>query len=126
MNIYSAFLGNPCIPIAQVGVRRRRSPLTYFEDRKSALILQEGALTLEKSALFVCIYGLNPHSKCSFKSILEKNINIFQCGALLLYVVNEMFIEVPLFQETSPAPTNSWLRACIPLFKGSLFMYFLL
>ena len=30
------------------------------------------ALILEKIALFVCIYGLNCHLKCSFKDILEK------------------------------------------------------
>ena len=37
---------------------------------------------------------------------------IFPYGALLLYVVQEVFIEVPLFQETCSAPKNSWLRAC--------------
>ena len=32
-----------------------------------------------------------------------------------------MFIEVPLFSETSPALKNSWLRACwkIALIKNS-------
>ena len=62
------------------------------------------ALALEKSALFLCIYGLKFHLKCSFKSMLEKkHQNIF---------VNETFINVSLFQETSPAWKNSWLRAC--------------
>ena len=28
-----------------------------------------------------------------------------------MYVLHEMFIELSLFQETSPAPKNSWLRA---------------
>ena len=37
---------------------------------------------------------------------------IFHCGALLLYVVLEVFVEVPLFQETWSAPKKSWLRAC--------------
>ena len=32
-------------------------------------------------------------------------------SALFLRVVHEMFMEVPLFQETSPALKNSWLRA---------------
>ena len=49
------------------------------------------------SALFVCIYGLNSHFKYSFKNILQQNTKIFPCGDLLLYVVYEMFIEVPLF-----------------------------
>ena len=31
---------------------------------------------------------------------------------VLLNVVHETFIEVLLFQETSPAPKNPWLRAC--------------
>ena len=37
---------------------------------------------------------------------------IFPCGTLLLYVILEVFIEVPLFQETCFAPKTSWLRAC--------------
>ena len=49
--------------------------------------------------------------KCSFKSSLEKNTKIFPCGVLLLYRIHETFIEVLLFQETSPALKNSWLCA---------------
>ena len=69
------------------------------------------ALILEKGAPFMYIYELNSHLnsplKCSFKSILEKKHQLFPCGALPLYVVHEKFIEVPLFQETSPASKNS-------------------
>ena len=36
---------------------------------------------------------------------------IFPCGALLSHYADEMFIEVPLFSETSPALRNFWLRA---------------
>ena len=43
---------------------------------------------------------------------MEKNKKIFPCGALLLYIVHEVFIEVPLFQETCSAQNNSWLHAC--------------
>ena len=46
------------------------------------------------------MHGLNFHFKCDFKNISEKNKKIFPCGALILYVVHEVFIEVPLFQET--------------------------
>ena len=40
----------------------------------SFLFLKIGkrSLILEKCTLFVCIYGLNSHLKCCFKSILEK------------------------------------------------------
>ena len=61
-------------------------------------------LIFENIALFVYIYGINSHFKCSFKNILEKNKKIFPCGALLLYVVYEVFIKVPLFQETCYTP----------------------
>ena len=66
---------------------------------------------MEKHALFVYNYGLNSHLKCSFKSILEKNVSkcftkMFQCGALLFYVRHETLIKVPLFQETFPAPKS--------------------
>ena len=37
---------------------------------------------------------------------------MFPCGARLLYVVHKTFIEVPIFQETSPAQKNFWLRTC--------------
>ena len=50
------------------------------------------ALNLEKIALFVCIYGLNSHLKCSFGEILEKK-----------YVLHEVIIKTPLFQETCSA-----------------------
>ena len=74
--------------------------------------LTKKALILENIALFVYICGLNSHFKCNFKHIMEKNKKIFPCGALLLYVVHEVFIEVPLFQETCPPQKNSCLRAC--------------
>ena len=38
-----------------------RSLLPFFENRKKC-----------PGVLFVCIYGLNSHLKCSFKSILER------------------------------------------------------
>ena len=54
------------------GGRGWRSPMPFFENAKSALILQKSALILKNRALFVCIYGLNSHLNYSFKSILEK------------------------------------------------------
>ena len=60
----------------------------------------------------MCIYGFISHLKCSFNIFRRKKKKIFPCRALLLYVVHEVFIEVPLFQETCPAPKNSSFRAC--------------
>ena len=57
--------------------------------------------------------GIKFSRKMWFKKYLEKkNKNIFPCGALLLYVVHEVFIKVLLFQETCPVPKNPWLCAC--------------
>ena len=60
-------------------------------------------LIFENIALFVYIHGINSHFKCSFENILEKYNKIFPCGALLLNVMYEVFIKVPLFQETCSA-----------------------
>ena len=87
------------------GGGRKASPANFRKQKKSALILQ-------KSALFVCIYGLNSYLKCSSNSISQKKHHNVSLGALLLDVVHETFIEVPLFQETSPAPKSSWLSVC--------------
>ena len=65
----------------------------------------------EKNSLIVSIYGLHLSFKCSFKSVEEKNSKFFTWGANLLCVLDEMFIEVTLFQEISPALENSWFRA---------------
>ena len=52
-------------------------PWLFLKIKKSTLILQKTALILEKCTLFVCIYGLNSHLKCCFKSILEKRHQFF-------------------------------------------------
>ena len=85
-------------------------PCPIMKIEKSALISEKKYPDFGKSALFVCICGLNSHSKYSFRVILEKITKIFQCVALLLCVIHETFIEVLLFQETSLAPTNSSLH----------------
>ena len=76
-----------------------------------ALFIKIVQTLVEKSALFVFIYGFNTHLKCSFKSISEKKHQIFLCGAFLLYVIRLTFMKVALFQETSPAPKNPQLRS---------------
>ena len=47
--------------------------------------------------------------QCSFKSIYEKNHDTFPGGAFLSKVADEIFIKVPLFQQTIPALKNFWL-----------------
>ena len=81
---------------------------------------------------FVCT-GLNSHVKCCFKSILDKKHQFFPCGTFLLNVIIETFIELFLFQGTSPVPKNSWLRACYHLmiietggFSRNLYYYYFL
>ena len=65
--------------------RRKGFPCLFWKKIKTTLIL-------EKIALFVCIYGLNSHLKCSFKKILEKkheNLSLrspsFVCCAWSVY-----------------------------------------
>ena len=61
-----------------------------------------------KGALFLCIYVLNSHLKCSYKSALVKtHQNFFLRGS---YVAHERFIEVSLFQGISLVPKISWFR----------------
>ena len=45
--------------------------------------------------------GYISNLKCHFKSIKEKNLPGFLCGAFLWCVPDETFIEVHLFQEIS-------------------------
>ena len=47
-----------------------------------------------------------------WRAFWRKKTKIFPCRAFLLCVTHKTFIEVPLFQETSAAPKNSWLRVC--------------
>ena len=42
---------------------------------------------------------------------------MFPSGTPPLYAINETIIEAPLFQETSFAPSNSWLRAWVWAYK---------
>ena len=74
------------------------SPALFWKQNKNTSILQKKCLNFGKNTLFVCIYRLNSHLKCIFKSIFEfefRTWNVF---------------EVPLFPKTSPTPKNSWLH----------------
>ena len=47
-----------------------------------------------------------------FLRVFKKKLQNISFEAFLSFVVDEMFIEVPIFQETSPALKNTWLRSC--------------
>ena len=49
-----------------------RSPLPFFENRKVPWFCKKVPWFWKKGALFVCIYRLNSHLKCSIESILDK------------------------------------------------------
>ena len=83
--------------------------LAEWREGRCSLLFLENRIKVAEFCKKMCNYGLNSHLKCSFKSILEKNVSkcftkMFQCGALLFYVQHETLIKVPLFQETFPAP----------------------
>ena len=65
--------------------------------------LKRSAPILGKNTLIVFIYGLNLSLNWCFKSIWEKKSRNFPFGALLSCAVDKLFIEMPLFQETSRA-----------------------
>ena len=67
-----------------MGGRGKAYHRLFWKYKKSALILQKGTFIL------VCIYGLNSHLKCSFKSMLDKkHQNFYTYDVFLLYVVLE-------------------------------------
>ena len=59
------------------GCEGRRPPLPFFENKKKCPYF-------EKQALILSIFGLSFPFKMYFKSIQERNSNIFSCGAFLL------------------------------------------
>ena len=77
---------------ATSGVEGGRSPLPFFRNKCVQIF--------GKSVPFLCIYELHSHLKFDLKCILrvsQRKKQNFPCGAFLLYVIHEMFIEVPLF-----------------------------
>ena len=58
------------------------------------------------------IHWLNFSFTMLFLRVFKKKLQNISFEAFLSFVVDEMFIEVPIFQETSPALKNTWLRSC--------------
>ena len=72
-----------------------RSPLPFFENRRKVTwFCKKKPWSWKKGALFVCIYGLNSHLKCSFKSILDKKhqfffrVGLFYCMSSMKHFSN--------------------------------------
>ena len=63
-------------------------------------------LILEKSSLSVCMYESDSHSKCSFKSILEKKHQIFPAGSLFCMSYTKRLSKNPCLRNLS-CPENS-------------------
>ena len=62
------------------------------------------------------------YSKCSFLIVsTRKNSKIFPCGFLFSCVLDEIFIGVPKFHETSPALKYFWLHTRYFSTKSVLF-----
>ena len=55
----------------------------------------------KKNVLFVCIYGLNSHLKCSFKDILEKNFSrkFFSAEPFVCMSHMECFSKFPYYKK---------------------------
>ena len=88
------------------------SPLPFFENRKKV------PWSCKKVPYFgkMCPVCVHAWVKILIQNVIlraswRKKTKFFPCGAFILCVTHETFIEVPSIQETSPAPKNSWLRA---------------
>ena len=70
------------------------------------LKIEKSDLILEKNDLIVFIYGLNFSFKTLLRVSKKKKMVKFFLRGLSSSVVDEIYIEVLLFQETSPALKN--------------------
>ena len=79
-----------------------RSPLSFFKNRKTVpWFCKKSALTWKRKALFVCIFGLNCHLKCSFKSILEKKQNFSLQGPFVCRTWNVSISKCPYSKKST-------------------------
>ena len=63
------------------------------------------------------------HLKCCLKSVFEKKLQIFSMQSLLPCAIDELFIEMAIFQETFPAQNNALHEKCpnTEFFSGPYF-----
>ena len=87
--------------------RRGRSPLPFFKNiQKVSWLGKKCILILQKCSVFVSIYGLNSHLRCSFKNNFKKKPQHFSLRGFLLCAAHETYIKMSLFRETFLAPEN--------------------
>ena len=88
-------------------------PLLKIE-KKCPDFAKKCALILEKSVLFVCIYGSNSHLKCSFKIIFEKkHQNISLLGLSFVGRPLNIYRSAPISRNL-PCP-EKFLVTCLSL-----------
>ena len=58
------------------------------------------------------LMGYISHLKCCLKSVFEKKLQIFFIRSLLTYAIDELFIEMAIFQKTFPAQNNALREKC--------------
>ena len=88
----------------QLGGKGKR-PLSFFENRKKVPRFWKKSLD--------CVHPWLkfPTWNAVLRASRRGNFKIFPYGDFILLVVDEIFIEEPLFLETSPSLKKSWLRA---------------
>ena len=99
-------------------------PLLKIE-KKCPDFAKKSALILEKSVLFVCIYGSNSHLKCSFKIILEKKTpkyfpaGSFFCRSPIKHISKcPYFNKPPLPRKISSYVPESQVGLCVIFHKA--------
>ena len=97
------------------GGRGGRSPLPFFKN-------WEKVPQFWKKMPWLCPSWVKFLISNVVLRVSRRKINIFfPCGAFLSCVVDEMFIDVPWFQENSPALKNSWLLAWVSFCNKQFF-----
>ena len=85
-----------------------------------SLVLIKNALILQKkSPARVCLWFKFPFKSAVLRVPWRKNTGIFPCVAVLFYVLQVAFIEVPILQETTSTLKNPWLRAFLHEYEAS-------
>ena len=97
---------------SKTGGEGGRSPLPFFENQKSVLIL-------EKKTLILFMFELNFLFKVQFQEYLgEKTPKFFLVGPFFLVFFKEMLVKFPCFHETSPTLKKFCLRTCKPQYDS--------
>ena len=86
------------------GEKGEISPALFKKYLKSALIWKKSILILQKCSVFVCIYGLNSHLRCSFKNIFKKKHEHFSLRGFFFCVQHMKHISKCPYSEKPSLP----------------------